>query len=253
MTRVLITNDDGISAPGLVVVEEAVAEIGEVWVVAPESERSACGRSVTLHRPLRVRERNKRRFSVNGTPSDCVLLAFRSLLPAPPGIVISGLNHGHNVGEDLDYSGTVGAAAEGALQGAGLSLAVSIDEHCRTDDLAWSATAVKNLVINLAANPLPKGTYLNINFPRKPTNIIRWTKPADFLGAGMVDRREDPRGKTYYWISARPNDNHLSVDTDRGALAHGMISLTLLTLARQHSGEWARPDFSKAGFIEVRP
>jgi 5'-nucleotidase len=252
MVRVLITNDDGISSPGLRLVEEAFAEFGEIWVVAPESEHSACGRSVTLNRPLRVKEINNRRFAVNGTPSDCVLLAFRRLLPSHPDIVISGLNHGHNIGEDLDYSGTVGAAAEGALQGARVSLAISADERCRPEELVWSAGVVRTLASRLLTNIPPQGTYLNVNFPRQPTTQVRWTRPAHFLGTGQVEQCEDPRGKIYYWISARPNDDHPSADTDRGALAHGIISLTLLTLVRDHYGEWARPDFSKDGFTEVR-
>jgi 5'-nucleotidase len=252
MLRVLITNDDGISSPGLRLLEEAFAGVGEVFVVAPECENSACGRSVTLHRALQVKEIDRRRFAVDGTPSDCVLLAFRRLVPDRPDIVVSGINHGNNIGEDLDYSGTVGAAAEGALQGARVSLAVSADERSQLEDLAWAAGVVRTLASRLLNNLTPKGTYVNINFPQRPTDKVRWTRPAHFLGTGQVDQFEDPQGEKYYWISARPQDNHPLADTDRGALAQGLISLTLLTLVREHHGEWAQPDFSKDGFTEVR-
>jgi 5'/3'-nucleotidase len=251
MLRVLITNDDGISSPGLRTLEEAFADVGEVWVVAPECESSACGRSVTLHRPLRVKEIAKRRFAIDGTPSDCVLLAFRRLVPERPDIVISGINRGNNIGEDLDYSGTIGAAAEGALQGARIALAASADEGIRMEDLPWAAGVVRTLTRRLLHHLTPTGTYLNVNLPRQPTTQVRWTRPAHFLGTGQVDQCDDPRGRTYYWISARPQDNHPPADTDRGALADGIISLTLLTLARTHEGEWERPDFSKDGLGEV--
>ena len=252
MLRILITNDDGIFSPGLRLLEEAFAEVGDVWVVAPECENSACGRSVTLHRPLRVKEIHHRRFAVDGTPADCVLLAFRCLVPDRPDVVVSGINRGNNIGEDLDYSGTVGAAAEGALQGARVALAVSADERSQSEDLAWAGGVSRTLTHRLLRNLTPKGTYLNINFPRRPTTRVQWTQPAHFLGTGQVDRCEDPRGNRYYWISTRPQDTHPSADTDRGALAQGIISLTLLTLVRNHDGEWERPDFSKDGFVEVR-
>ncbi|HSA24281.1 MAG TPA: 5'/3'-nucleotidase SurE, partial [Myxococcota bacterium] len=126
MRRILLTNDDGIHAPGLECLAQAFAGLGEVWVVAPHVERSACGRAVTLNRPLRVQEHGPHRLAVEGTPADCVLLACRHFLGGPPDVVVSGVNQGYNIGEDLDYSGTVAAAAEAALQGVRLALAVSV-------------------------------------------------------------------------------------------------------------------------------
>src|SRR6266850_1866002 len=125
MSVLVLTNDDGVHAPGLAALERALAELGEVYVVAPEREQSACGHALTLHRPLRPHRLGERRFSVNGTPSDCVNLAVLGFLPAPPVLVVSGVNHGTNLGDDVTYSGTVSAAMEGTLLGVP-SIAVSL-------------------------------------------------------------------------------------------------------------------------------
>jgi 5'-nucleotidase len=236
MLRILLTNDDGILAPGLRAMEEHFSSWGECWVVAPQVSVSACGRAVSLHRPLRVNEHGPRRLAVDGTPSDCVLLAFRSLLPSHPDVVVSGINSGINVGEDLDYSGTVAGAAEGALQGAGLSLAVSADEKLPAGELDWVATSARALAEALWPGSRPKNTFLNVNFPAGRTQRIRWTRQGNFLGTGTVEAGLDPRGRRYYWIGDRPREEHSPADTDRGALADGCISISILTLDRSVQG-----------------
>jgi 5'-nucleotidase len=252
MTTILLTNDDGIGSTGLHALEKAFAPIGEVWVVAPHIERSAAGRAVTLHRPLRVIEAGEQRFAVDGTPSDCVLLAFRSLLPTPPQVVVSGINQGYNVGEDLDYSGTVGAAAEGALQGARVALAVSTDRHRNGELLAFAASFAKHVAVRLLENPVPAGCYVNINLPAEPTSRFRWTRQGNWLQRGEVKVAKDPRGKTYYWIAERPDEDRPPADTDRGAIKAGIVSLSLLTLNRSHTGAWQPPGLAGEGFVEEK-
>ena len=250
MPRILLTNDDGILAPGLRVLEESLASWGELWVVAPQVSVSACGRGVSLHRPLRVTEHGPRRLAVDGTPSDCVLLAFRALLPAHPEVVVSGINNGINVGEDLDYSGTVAGAAEGALQGARLSLALSADEKLAPGDLEWVAATGRALAEALWPGPGLANTFFNINFPPGRTQRIRWSRQGNFLGTGTVESGLDPRGRRYYWIGDRPREKSPPADTDRGALADGCVSISLLTLDRSVRCDFRPPALRQAGFAE---
>jgi len=253
MSTILLTNDDGIQAPGLQALYEELSTLGETWVIAPHEEKSACGRSVTLSRPLRVSELSKRRLSVDGTPADCVLLAFRSILEEPPKIVVSGINHGFNVGEDLDYSGTVAAAAEAALQGAQISVAVSTDSKSDSSSLANSAKFTRALIEQLLEHPPPKGSYLNVNLPINQTKRIRWTRQGNPLGRGQVIVGNDPRGKQYYWIAERPKEDKPPADTDRGAIEDGCISLSVLTLDRNWQGDWTPPSLWSAGYSEEMP
>lgn len=250
MPVLLLSNDDGISAPGIGHLEQALAGLGEIWVVAPDVERSATGRAVSLHRPLRVCERSPRHLAVDGTPADCILLATRSLLPALPDLVVSGVNNGYNIGEDLDYSGTVGAAAEGALQGARSSMAVSASADSDDEALMRAAALSRALAEILLLHPLPRASYLNINMPPAPTSRLRWTRPGSYLGPGDVERRVDPRGREYYWIGNRPEEAEPPPDTDRGALAAGCISASLLTLERSYRDPWSPPELERVG-LEV--
>ncbi len=251
MPVILLTNDDGIHAPGLHALEKSLADLGEVWTVAPDVERSACGRAVTLNRPLRVTKVGPRRFAVDGTPVDCVLLAFRSLMDPSPKIVVSGINRGFNVGEDLDYSGTVGAAAEAALQGAHLSVAVSTHSRANGNSLDHAGDFSQYLVKKLWAEPrLPEGSYLNVNLPTKPAHKIRWTRQGNRLGRGRVVVDKDPRGKKFYWIAERPEEGEPPPNTDRGALKDECISLSLLTLDRNWQGNWTPPAHWDNGFFE---
>ena len=253
MSIIVLTNDDCIHAPGLKALEDQLGELGELWVIAPHAEQSACGRSVTLHRPLRVERLGERRFAVDGTPSDCVLLGFRSLIAHPPAVVVSGINRGYNIGEDLDYSGTVAAAAEGALQGAQLSLAVSMDRGEAPAGLEWGAKVTVLLVRQLLDHLLPPFCYLNVNLPRQQTPRVRWTRQGNPLPSGEVIKGIDPRGVPYYWIAECPDEANPPPQTDRGALRDGCISLSVLTLDRCHQGSWTRPNLCSSGFREDQP
>jgi 5'-nucleotidase len=204
---ILLTNDDGIHAPGIRALEKGLDGLGEIWTVAPHVERSACGRAVSLRRPLRVHEMGERRLAVDGTPADCVLLAYRKLLPRPADVVVSGINHGHNIGEDLDYSGTVGAAAEAALHGAPTALAISVSATSNSDTFAHAAAVCRSLLKELLPHPLPPHCYLNINLPDQASRRIRWTRPGNPLGLGDVTERIDPRGTRYFWIGNRPDES----------------------------------------------
>src|SRR5215813_1602226 len=158
MSVVVLTNDDGIHAPGLAALEKALAELGDVYIVAPEREQSTCGHALTLHRPLRLGER---RFAVNGTPADCVNLAVLGFLPAPPVLIVSGINHGANLGDDVTYSGTIAAAMEGTILGVP-SVAVSLVDGGDFDVAGRVARLVAMRV--LVGHP-PANTLLNVNVP----------------------------------------------------------------------------------------
>src|SRR6059036_1924319 len=198
MSVVVLTNDDGVHAPGLAALEKAVAELGEVYVVAPEREQSACGHALTLHRPLRPLRLSERRFSVNGTPSDCVNLAVLGFLPAPPVLVVSGINHGANLGDDVTYSGTVSAAMEGTLLGVP-SIAVSL---AAGGDLAVAAEVARLIALRVLVTGLPPKTLLNVNVPGEPPRGIRLTRLGHRVYTGKIVEQADPRGRPHYWIGA---------------------------------------------------
>jgi 5'-nucleotidase len=252
MPVILLTNDDGIHAPGLQALETALSALGaDIGVVAPHVERSACGRSVTLDRPLRVEQLGERRLAVDGTPSDCVLLAFRKLLSPQPDVVVSGINCGFNVGEDVDYSGTVGAASEAALQGAKVSLAVSVKAKSFERTVESAGEFTLGLVQALLDQPPPKGCFVNVNLPPDHQKRYRWTRQGNPLPAGHVEVGTDPRGKEYYWIAERPDEDNPPPDTDRGAVREGCISLSLLTLDRNAQQAWTRPLLQNNGYREA--
>ena len=158
MAVILVTNDDGVHAPGLAGLAEAMAPLGEVWVVAPEREQSACGHALTLHRPLRPHRWGERRFAVNGTPSDCVNLGVLGFLPERPVLVASGVNHGSNLGDDVTYSGTVSAAMEGTLLGVP-SIAISLVDG---GDVETAARVARLVAMRVLVEGLPRKTLLNI-------------------------------------------------------------------------------------------
>ena len=237
--RVLISNDDGIHAPGLKVLEGVIQSLArEVWVVAPETEQSAASHSLTLRLPLRIRNLSPRRFAVNGTPTDCVLLAIKEIMKeAPPDLVISGINRGGNMGEDVTYSGTVAAAMEGTLLGVP-SLAFSQlydDSH----PVKW-ATAEKwsvKVLKKLTAEPWPQGVLMNVNFPdvtaKKVTGIEITRQGRRKIGSDLV-RGTDPRGEPYYWIGTQRRGEHYGKGTDLEALRRDAVSVTPLTMDLTH-------------------
>jgi len=228
---ILVTNDDGIDSPGLKTLVEALETIAPVSVAAPHAERSAISHALTLHRPLRAEPIRERWWSVDGTPADCVLLAVKHLLEQRPRLVVSGINCGVNLGDDVIYSGTVAGAVEGLLHGI-QSIAVSLEGRIGFDfgpAVKFSVALAKNIL----DDPLPEDIMLNVNIPRAaPKNGLKWevTRLGKRIYKTDVEVREDPRGVTYYWIGGQEPDRIEEPDTDLDCVARGIISVTPLKL-----------------------
>jgi 5'-nucleotidase len=235
---ILVTNDDGVHAPGLAALASALDELGDVYVVAPDREQSAVGHALTLHRPLRVTTIGERRFSVNGTPSDCVNLAVLGLLPERPVLVAAGINHGSNLGDDVTYSGTVSAAMEGTLLGVP-SMAVSLSDP-ETGTLEGAQAVAKLVASRVLVEGLPGKTLLNINVPAGPLAGIRVTRLGHRVYQEKVVRETDPRGLPYYWIGAGPPVWSEDEASDIAAVHRGMASVTPLHLDLTHHGALQR-------------
>ncbi len=231
---ILVTNDDGVHAPGLAALAAALDELGEVYVVAPDREQSAVGHALTLHRPLRVTSAGERRFAVNGTPSDCVNLAILGLLPERPVLVVAGINHGLNLGDDVTYSGTVSAAMEGTLLGVP-SMAVSKADP-ETTGFEHAAAVAKLVASRVLVEGLPAKTLLNVNLPADA--------PVTRLGHRVyqekVVQEMDPRGRPYYWIGAGPPVWNEDEASDIAAVHLGFASVTPLHLDLTHHGALGR-------------
>lgn len=228
---ILLTNDDGIQAEGLQVLRRELAKHWEVYVVAPQEEKSASSHSLTLHRPLRVKRWDEGVVSIDGTPTDCVLIAVHRLLPRRPDLIVSGINHGPNLGDDVTYSGTVAAALEGTLMGIP-SIAVSLIDW-RQGSFNFAARFVSLLIQKLSVNGIPSDTFLNINIPDLPEEEIRGIKITR-LGRRIyldpVTEEVDPQGQVCYCIGGKRRVNDNDSDTDLGAIDQNMISITPLCL-----------------------
>ena len=229
--RFLVTNDDGVHAPGLEALVEALSQLGEVVVVAPDRERSATAHAITLHMPLRVEKvsRNGAFYghAVSGTPVDCVKLALVSLLDEPPDFVVAGINPGTNVGTNAIYSGTVSAAIEGAMNGV-TSLAISIDS---VDDPEYDAAAefAVRFVRTLVENECPRGMLFNINLPDLPRDEIRGvrvTRQGRLMFREQFHERTDPQRRRYYWLGGELSELDEGEDADSTAVREGYISVT---------------------------
>lgn len=233
--RILVTNDDGIHSPGLTTLAKALAKIGEVWVVAPDRERTAVAHAVTLHKPLRVDEVGTRTFAVNGTPVDCVNLAVLNLLPKPPDLLVSGINKGVNLGDDVLYSGTVSAAMEGTILGVP-SMAVSQEGRDRFHFEAGAHYAV--LVARMILREgLPPETLVNLNVPHRPLKAItglRVTCLSRRRFDNPIIEKKDPHGRSYYWIAGTRVSWSRSKDADHEAIEDGAVSLTPIHLDTTH-------------------
>ena len=237
---ILVTNDDGIHARGLQVLAEALEPLGEVYVVAPDREQSAVGHALTLHRPLRVDRVSERKYAVNGTPSDCVNLAVLGLLPDPPVLVASGINHGSNLGDDVTYSGTVSAAMEGTLLGV-TSMAVSqADPDADPGGFDGAGVVARAVATRLLVEGLPAKTLLNVNVPRGEMNGIRLTRLGHRVYREKVIREVDPRGRPYYWIGAGPPEWGEDSQSDIATLHEGFATVTPLHLDLTHHGALGR-------------
>ncbi len=229
--RILVTNDDGIDSPGLTVLAETLKTIGEVWVVAPDRERTAVAHAVTLHKPLRLHRLAPRTFSVNGTPVDCVNLALLKVMPKPPAIVVSGINKGVNLGDDVLYSGTVSAAMEGTILGIP-SIAVS-QEGRETFRFPVAADYAARIVRQVLAQGLPEETLLNVNVPNLALRAIKGVR-VTCLSRRRFDNpiieKLDPHGRKYYWIAGTRVSWSRSKNADHEAIEQGRVSVTPIHL-----------------------
>lgn len=234
MPLLLVTNDDGVSSPGIQSLVSELGSIGEVYVVAPESEQSAVARSLTLHRPLRVREIGANIYAVNGTPTDCVIVGVNKILPQKPNILVSGINVGANLGDNITYSGTVAAAMEGTLLGIP-SLAVSLviryngDEVLRdmTDRFSRAAPHAKRIIEIVREKGFPQNTLLNVNIPDTDVVLgIRITKQGKLAYDNALKDIRDPWGRECFWIGGGTPQWEPGGNTDLDAVHSGYISVT---------------------------
>jgi len=227
----LVTNDDGIFAPALQKLREALAPLGRVVIVAPDRDQSATSHSLTLHRPFRIRSHGEDVYSVDGTPTDCVVTAWYGLLDQPPDMVISGINHGPNMGEDVFYSGTVAAAIEGTLQGAA-SIAASLVTR-ELADFVEPARFIARLARQVLDHGLPRRQLLNVNMPHRPWSEIggvEVTRLGSRVYRDTLVKKVDPRGRDYYWIGGEDPVWEAQPGSDFQAVSEGRISVTPLRL-----------------------
>jgi 5'-nucleotidase len=222
MPILLVTNDDGIHAAGLAALAQALDDLGDVHVLAPEREQSACGHALTLHRPLRVQPMRERWYAVNGTPSDCVNLGVLGFLPERPVLIASGINHGTNLGDDVTYSGTVSAAMEGLLLGVP-SIAISLVPG---GDFAEAGRAARLVATRVLAEGLSPKTLLNVNVPAERPRGVRVTRLGHRVYQGQVVEQMDPRGRTHYWIGGGEPSWELLEGSDMEAINEGLVSVT---------------------------
>lgn len=230
--RILCTNDDGIHAPGLELLESVAAGLGESRTVAPDREQSATSHSLTLHRPLRVTRVAPGRHVIDGTPTDCVLIAVNELLPWRPDFILSGVNHGPNMGEDVLYSGTVAAAMEGTILGIP-SIAVSWTGGQRQDVVTYADLLTDLLGRLVRRRDFPKETFFNVNLPDRPPEQIagiRITTLGRRVYSDSLVRREDPSGRDYFWIGGGVSSWSGGDDSDFRAVEAGFVSVTPLHL-----------------------
>lgn len=224
--RILITNDDGYHSEGIIALENALSEVGDCYVVAPASEMSGASHSLTLARPLRIRQIDSRHWTVDGTPTDCVMLALNQILPdeLKPHICVSGINHGANLGDDATYSGTVAGAMESTILGVP-GLAFSLVAN-RNHDFAESAKIAKEMTEKALRDGIPEYTLLNINVPKGEPRGIRVTKQGFKSARPVIKENIDPRGKPYYWIGEVRDGFRAEGGTDFEAIDEGYVSVT---------------------------
>jgi 5'-nucleotidase len=236
--RILVTNDDGIHARGLAVAETIARRFSDdVWVVAPSEEQSGAGHSLTLTRPIRLRQHGERRFSVSGTPTDTVMMALLEVMDDRPDLILSGVNRGANLGEDVTYSGTVSAAMEGALAGIrSIALSQAHAHEGAGEDVPFAAAEAwgERVIRPLLEQPFAPNMLVNVNFPALPPGQLRGIRVVrqgirDYGRARMV-KQTDPRGFPYYWLSFNGIAHTASRETDLEAVAGGYIAVTPLHL-----------------------
>ncbi|MGH9861819.1 MAG: 5'/3'-nucleotidase SurE [Candidatus Acidiferrales bacterium] len=231
MGHILLTNDDGIHSDGILALEEALQAAGaEVWVVAPHTEMSATSHAISLQRPVRVEALSERKFAVEGTPADSVIVALSKVLPVEPDLVISGINKGGNMGENVFYSGTLAAAFEAVLNHIP-AFAISVASRKDFEFGVAAAFAVK-LAEKMQREPLPVGLVLNVNVPCPWRNGVRLTRQSQKISKNMLAENVDPRGRKYFWIHEQLDLSQIAPDTDYAAIQAGSISVTPLRVDR---------------------
>lgn len=234
MPTILVTNDDGISSPGIKVLAKALKNVGEVYVVAPETEQSAVAHALTLHRPLKFEKAGSKTYYINGTPTDCIIAGVNKILPSRPDMIVSGINNGGNLGDDITYSGTVAAAIEGTLLGVP-SIAVSLVKEnlngagyrSSASEYRIAADFAAELAKRVLERGLPDDTLLNVNVPDdKKINGVKFTKQGKRVYDNSIQELADPRGREYYWIGGGTPQWEAGGDTDFEAIRNGYISVT---------------------------
>ena len=227
MVRILVTNDDGYRSEGIHALAKALGNVGDVTIVAPVLEASAIGHALTLRHPLRLESIDDRVFAVDGTPTDCVNVAVAHVFNGLPDLVVSGINKGWNLGDDVTYSGTVAGALEGALLGIP-SIAASLRHTRGNYDFTHAARAAAVIAEAILQRPLPARTFLNINVPKGPPKGYRVTVQAKRNHITSVAERHDPKGRPYYWIEEGQNDWQPHDRSDYQAVRDGYVSITPL-------------------------
>ncbi|MBT6407282.1 MAG: 5'/3'-nucleotidase SurE [Rhodospirillaceae bacterium] len=237
--RVLISNDDGINAPGLKMLERTMRKLaGEVWVVAPETEQSAAAHSLTLRQPLRIRKVSARRFAINGTPTDSVLLGVNEVMKDKrPDLVLSGVNRGGNLGEDVTYSGTVAAALEGTLMGLPAVALSQVTEDGHPTKWSTAEHWLPKILKGLARVDFQPTVLMNVNFPDVPANKvsgIEVTRQGRRKIGGDLQHGTDPRGEPYFWVGPQRVEDRFLKGTDLGAVNRGAVAITPLSVDMTH-------------------
>jgi|SRR5215469_10456990 len=233
LPKILITNDDGIHAAGLRALVGAFKDCAEVTIVAPSTERSAAAQSLTLRQPIYCDQIAEREYAVEGTPADAMILAFHTLLQEKPDLVISGINRGANMGENVYYSGTVGAAREAAINHVP-AIAVSQSYRQKEVDFEPAAQFMRKLTPIILKEGLPLGVLLNVNFPQPWSGKVHFTRQSSKITRNVLKPGTDPRGRNYYWLHEQQRVGGIEPDTDIAALREGAVSITPLVLDHTH-------------------
>ena len=245
--RILLTNDDGIHAPGLAVLEAIARQFSDdIWICAPAEEQSGAGHSLTLTRPVRMRQHDARRFSVSGTPTDAVTMGLRKALPGPPDLILSGVNRGANLGDDVTYSGTVSAAIEGALAGIrSIALSQVYAREGMGDTVPFAAAEAwgAKVIASLLGAPFAPRTLVNVNFPALDPQAVKGIRVCrqgfhDYARGSVVEGT-DPRGYPYYWFGLHGIEHTAGHATDLEAIDEGFVSVTPLQLDLTHDASLA--------------
>jgi 5'-nucleotidase len=246
MTHILLTNDDGYEAPGLRALAAECAEFSTVSIVAPSREQSGAAQSLTLRQPIVCHAVDEREWAIDGTPADCVIVALHKLLPEKPDVVISGINFGANLGENVYYSGTVGAAREAALHHIP-AIAMSLCSKVPKVSFANAARVARSAAEIVLKEGLPDQVLLNVNVPEPWTGGVAFTRQSKKITRNQLSEGKDPRGRMYFWLFEQRIDKDVEPETDYAAIFAGSVSITPLhldpthTQSLNHLSHWAKP------------